>query len=338
MHVDFLDAGDANTAMNGSPETGLQPAQSEMTIVTTDIALAAAALKRGELVAFATETVYGLGADASNGEAVAGIYNAKGRPSFNPLIVHVPTREAAFALGKFNADARALAEAFWPGPFTLVVERSVNCPVSELVSAGLSSIAIRVPGHAGARELLMAAGVPVAAPSANRSGGISPTRPEHVMAGLEGRIWGVLDMGACEVGLESTIVSCLDGQPVLLRPGGVSREETEAVLGKPVPVAADNHSAPLAPGQLESHYAPRARVRLEAISARDGEVLLGFGTIDGTMNLSPAGDLVQAAANLFAMLHALDATGAATIAVAPIPDTGLGTAINDRLIRAAAPR
>lgn len=309
-----------------------------MTIVTTDIGLAADALKRGELVAFATETVYGLGADATNGKAVAAIYEAKGRPSFNPLIVHVPSIEAAARLGRFNADARTLAQAFWPGPLTIVVERAEACPVSELVSAGLNSIAIRVPGHEGARKLLAAAGVPVAAPSANRSGQISPTRPEHVLAGLDGRIWGVLDLGACEVGLESTIVSCLGDEPVLLRPGGVSREQLEVVLGKSLRQGAADVNAPVAPGQLESHYAPKARVRLNAISAREGEAMLGFGKVDGTMNLSPTGDLREAAANLFAMLHALDATGAATIAVAPIPGEGLGAAINDRLNRAAAPR
>ncbi len=281
-----------------------------MTIVTTDIDLAAAALKRGELVAFATETVYGLGADATNGKAVAGIYEAKGRPSFNPLIVHVATLEAAFALGRFNADARTLADAFWPGPLSLVVERHPDCPVSELVSAGLSSIAIRVPGHAGARELLRAAGVPVAAPSANRSGQISPTQPDHVLASLDGRIWGVLDGGACEVGLESTIVSCLGETPALLRPGGVAREQVEAVLGKPLQVTATNTTAPVAPGQLESHYAPKAAVRLNATATRQGEVMLGFGAIEGAMNLSPSGDLAEAAANLFAMLHALDASGA----------------------------
>jgi L-threonylcarbamoyladenylate synthase len=309
-----------------------------MTMVTTDIGLAADALRRGELVAFATETVYGLGADATNGQAVAAIYEAKGRPSFNPLIVHVPTAEAAMRLGQFNADARKLAGAFWPGPLTIVVERAAGCAVSELVSAGLNSIAIRVPGHEGARKLLEAAGVPVAAPSANRSGQISPTRPEHVLAGLEGRIWGVLDMGACEVGLESTIVSCLGEEPVLLRPGGISREQLDVVLGKPVSIDAGNPLAPVAPGQLESHYAPNAQVRLNATSAREGEVMLGFGKVDGAMNLSPSGDLKEAAANLFAMLHALDATGAAAIAVAPIPDIGLGAAINDRLNRAAAPR
>jgi L-threonylcarbamoyladenylate synthase len=309
-----------------------------MTMVTTDIGLAADALRRGELVAFATETVYGLGADATNGQAVAAIYEAKGRPSFNPLIVHVPTAEAAMRLGQFNADARKLAGAFWPGPLTIVVERAAGCAVSELVSAGLNSIAIRVPGHEGARKLLEAAGVPVAAPSANRSRQISPTRPEHVLAGLEGRIWGVLDMGACEVGLESTIVSCLGEEPVLLRPGGISREQLDVVLGKPVSIDAGNPLAPVAPGQLESHYAPNAQVRLNATSAREGEVMLGFGKVDGAMNLSPSGDLKEAAANLFAMLHALDATGAAAIAVAPIPDIGLGAAINDRLNRAAAPR
>lgn len=309
-----------------------------MTIVTTDIDLAADALKRGELVAFATETVYGLGADATNGKAVAAIYEAKGRPSFNPLIVHVPSPEAAFGLGHFTGDARKLAKAFWPGPLTIVVERAHACPVSELVSAGLGSIAIRVPGHEGARKLLEAAGVPVAAPSANRSGQISPTRPEHVLAGLEGRIWGVLDMGPCEVGLESTIVSCLGNEPELLRPGGISRGQLETVLGKPVFQGGGNTAAPVAPGQLESHYAPNARIRLNATSARDNEVMLGFGKIEGKMNLSPSGCLTEAAANLFAMLHALDATGVATIAVAPIPGEGLGAAINDRLSRAAAPR
>lgn len=311
---------------------------SEMTIVTTDIALAADALKRGALVAFATETVYGLGADATNGQAVAAIYEAKGRPSFNPLIVHVPSVAAAMQLGQFNADARKLAEAFWPGPLTIVVQRAADCPVSELVSAGLSSIAIRVPGHDGAQMLLEAAGIPVAAPSANRSGQISPTRPEHVLAGLEGRIWGVVDLGVCEVGLESTIVSCLGEEPLLLRPGGISREQLEHVLGKPVNTANGDSQSPVAPGQLESHYAPNARVRLNATSACDGEVMLGFGKIDGAMNLSKSGDLREAAANLFAMLHALDAEGAATIAVAPVPDEGLGVAINDRLSRAAAPR
>ncbi len=309
-----------------------------MTIVTTDIGLVAGALKRGELVAFATETVYGLGADATDGRAVAAIYEAKGRPSFNPLIVHVPTMEAAMRLGQFNANARKLAQAFWPGALTIVVEKTQDCPVSELVSAGLSSIAIRVPGHEGARKLLEAAGVPVAAPSANRSGQISPTRPEHVLASLEGRIWGVLDMGPCEVGVESTIVSCLDDDAELLRPGGISREQLEAALGKPVRTGSSDAHAPVAPGQLESHYAPKAGVRLNATAAREGEAMLGFGTVDGTMNLSPSGDLKEAAANLFAMLHALDATGAATIAVAPIPAEGLGAAINDRLNRAAAPR
>ncbi len=309
-----------------------------MTIVTTDIDLAASALKRGELVAFATETVYGLGADATNGKAVAAIYEAKGRPSFNPLIVHVPSSAAAIALGHFTGDARALAQAFWPGPLTIVVARRAGCPVSELVSAGLNSIAIRVPGHKGARKLLEAAGVPVAAPSANRSGQISPTRPEHVLAGLEGRIWGVLDMGPCEVGLESTIVSCLGDEPVLLRPGGISHEQLETVLGKPVRLGGGNTAAPVAPGQLESHYAPNACIRLNATSTSEGEVMLGFGKVEGAMNLSPSGDLKEAAANLFAMLHALDASGAPTIAVAPIPGEGLGAAINDRLSRAAAPR
>lgn len=334
----LLDAGQAITASQTHDRNLGFFLLSEMTIVTRDINQAARALQNGELVAFATETVYGLGADATNGKAVAGIFEAKDRPGFNPLIVHVPSREAAFALGRFNADARALAGAFWPGPLTIVVERADDCPVSELVSAGLSSIAIRVPGHEGARALLEAAGMPIAAPSANRSGQMSPTRPGHVLAGLAGRIWGVLDMGACEVGLESTIVSCLGDAPELLRPGGISREQLEVALGKPVTSKKSDTHKPLAPGQLESHYSPRAQLRLNAAHAHSGEIMLGFGGVDGAMNLSPSSNLREAAANLFDMLHALDATGAGTIAVAPIPDDGLGAAINDRLTRAAAPR
>ncbi len=307
-----------------------------------DIAAAASALRDGKLVAFATETVYGLGANACDGQAVARIYEAKGRPSFNPLIVHLPSAEEAIRLGRFNSDALKLADSFWPGPLTIVVERADDCPVSELASAGLSSLAIRVPGRESARELLRLAGCPVAAPSANISGQISPTTAQHVMAGLGDRIWGVVDGGRCEVGLESTIVSCLGDTPVILRPGGVSREVIEEALGRPVLLQTGSTNDPISPGQLASHYAPNAAVRLNAKEARPGEAYLAFGKrepeADIIRNLSPSKDLREAAANLFAMLHTLDMLGADSIAVAPIPDEGLGVAINDRLARAAAPR
>ena len=313
-----------------------------MSHVTTDIAAAAAALRDGALVAFATETVYGLGTNACDGQAVARIFEAKGRPSFNPLIVHVPTTGEAVKLGKFNADAVKLADIFWPGPLTIVVERADDCPVSKLASAGLSSLAIRVPGRESARELLQLAGCPVAAPSANISGQISPTRAQHVVAGLGERIWGVVDGGNCEVGLESTIVSCLGETPVILRPGGLSREKIEEGLGKPVEFQTGSTTDPISPGQLASHYAPNAAVRLNAKEARPGEAYLAFGKrepeADIVRNLSPTKNLHEAAANLFAMLHTLDMLGAEIIAVAPIPDEGLGVAINDRLARAAAPR
>ncbi len=313
-----------------------------MSHVTTDIAAAATALRNGALVAFATETVYGLGANANDGQAVARIFEAKGRPSFNPLIVHLPDAEQAMKLGKFNADAIRLAEAFWPGPLTVVVERADDCPVSQLASAGLSSLAVRVPGRESARELLRLAGCPVAAPSANISGHISPTRTQHVMAGLADRIWGVLDGGDCEVGLESTIVSCLEQTPVILRPGGLSRQQLEEALGRPVEIRTGSTKNPISPGQLASHYAPNAAVRLNARNALPGEAYLAFGKrepeADIVRNLSPSGNLNEAAANLFAMLHTLDMLGAETIAVAPVPNEGLGVAINDRLTRAAAPR
>jgi len=313
-----------------------------MSHVTTDIAAAASALRDGALVAFATETVYGLGANACDGQAVARIYEAKERPSFNPLIVHLPTTEEAFKLGKFNADAMKLANSFWPGPLTIVVERADDCPVSKLASAGLSSLAIRVPGRESARELLRLAGCPVAAPSANISGQISPTTAQHVIAELGERIWGVVNGGPCEVGLESTIVSCLGDRPVILRPGGLSRENIEEVLGRPVKLQTGSTNDPISPGQLASHYAPNAAVRLNAKEAKPGEAYLAFGKrepeADIIRNLSPTKDLREAAANLFAMLHTLDMLGADSIAVAPIPNEGLGVAINDRLERAAAPR
>lgn len=298
------------------------------------IAEAGRLLAAGELVAFPTETVYGLGADARNGRAVAAIFAVKERPRFNPLIVHVPDPEAAVALGAFAGDALRLADAFWPGPLSIVVPIRPEARLSDLVTAGLSTVALRVPDAPIARAVLRAAGVPVAAPSANPSGRISPTRAEHVIDGLGGRIAAVLDGGPCPVGLESTIVAPGD-PPRLLRPGGLPAEAIEACFGRPLAAAGRDRIE--APGQLGSHYAPRMPVRLEARAAASGEVLLGFGAVTGELNLSPSGDLVEAAANLFDFLRKLDAAGT-PIAVAPIPERGLGRAINDRLRRAAAPR
>ncbi len=294
-------------------------------------------LAAGGLVAFPTETVYGLGADATNDLAVAKIYAAKGRPDFNPLIAHVLDVDAGFELAEFPHDALKLAARFWPGPLTLVLPRRDTCPVSMLASAGLASLALRVPAHPAALELLREFGKPVVAPSANPSGRISPTTAEHVIAGLGDKVDLVLDGGPSAVGLESTIVSFLDERPRLLRSGGLSRQTIEKALGYELltaPVAEPLH----APGQLESHYAPHARMRLNAASWREGEARLGFGAHDAPLNLSPKGDVVEAAANLFSMLLTLDAQKPAIIAVAPIPNTGLGEAINDRLTRAAAPR
>jgi L-threonylcarbamoyladenylate synthase len=311
-----------------------------------DIARAAAFLRAGGLVAFPTETVYGLGADATSPEAVAGIYAAKERPRFNPLISHLPDFDTASREGVFNADAIALAHAFWPGPLTLVVPRSEAGRVCELARAGLDSVALRVPAHPLAQALLRAADRPIAAPSANRSGRISPTSAAHVLCDLDGRIDAVLDGGATQVGLESTIVACLDDHPRILRPGGLSRERIEEVLGRPVAAAQADNSAPIAPGMLTSHYAPRASVRLDALEVQAGEAVLLFGApplpgldrASKVLDLSPSGDLTEAATNLFGYLRALDETGAAGIAVAPVPDVGLGEAINDRLRRAAADR
>ena len=304
-----------------------------------DILAAAQALREGKLIAFPTETVYGLGADATNDAAVARVYAAKGRPSFNPLIAHVPDLESAFALGEFSAEAQALAQAFWPGPLSLVVPRRPDCPVSLLASSGLDSIAIRVPSHPVALELLRAVGRPVVAPSANPSGRISPTTAEHVRRHLKDKLAMVLDGGRCKVGVESSVVSFMEGAPKLLRQGGVPRREIEKVLGHEI--AVESHSArPHAPGQLMSHYAPHAELRLNAEAPREGEAYLGFGPLHahGPWTLSAKGDLVEAAAALFRLLHEIDATGVARIAVAPVPHHGLGEAINDRLLRAAAPR
>lgn len=300
------------------------------------VAEAAKTLQHGGLVAFPTETVYGLGADATNGRAVARVFEAKGRPSFNPLIVHVPDIEAALGIGAFGPAAERFAHAFWPGALTLVVPLLPKTGLSDLVTAGLPSVGLRVPDHPLALQLLQEAGRPIAAPSANPSGRISPTTPVHVLDGLEGRIDAVLDGGACPVGLESTILG-VDGDRVrLLRPGGVPLEALEACLGREIPAALLDDGIE-APGQLASHYAPIATVRLNAEAAREGEVLLGFGAHKGTLSLSASGDLIEAAANLYAHLRTLDALGQ-PIAVAPVPETGLGRAINDRLRRAAAPK
>ncbi|MBG1233080.1 L-threonylcarbamoyladenylate synthase [Aestuariivirga litoralis] len=302
----------------------------------TDMETAATILLGGGLVAFPTETVYGLGADATDDRAVARIYAAKGRPQFNPLISHVTDVEDAFALAEFPAAALTLAARFWPGPLTLVLPRKAGCPVSLLASAGLPSIALRVPQHPLALELLRAVGRPVVAPSANPSGRISPTTSQHVREGLGDKVDFILDGGPSAVGVESTVVSLLDDMPRLLRAGGLAREKIEDALGQKLqaPVAGPLH----APGQLESHYAPRAVMRLNAKEWREGEARLGFGALDAPLNLSRTGDVVEAAANLFAMLHQLDNANSSTIAVAAIPEMGLGEAINDRLKRAAAPR
>lgn len=309
------------------------------------IAEAARLLREGGLVALPTETVYGLAADATSGKAVAGIYAAKERPSFNPLIAHLPSIEAARREGLFDANALALAKAFWPGPLTLVVPVSSGCSVSELARAGLDSVALRVPAHPLAHAVLEAAGRPIAAPSANRSGRISATSAAHALADLDGRIDAVLDAGPTSIGVESTIVACLNGAPKLLRPGGVPRAAIEGVLGRALVLAGEAGAAPISPGLLASHYAPAARVRLEAGAPGDGEAWLGFGPERTgfvapaiALNLSPTGDLAEAAANLFGYMRQLDAQAPTGIAIAPVPESGLGEAINDRLRRAAAPR
>ena len=300
------------------------------------IARAAQLLQAGQLVSFPTETVYGLGADARQGKAVAAIYEAKGRPSFNPLIAHVHSAEAARHYVEWNDVAEQLAEAFWPGPLTLVLPLREGHGISPLVTAGLETLGVRVPAHPAAQALLRELDGPVAAPSANPSGKISPTTAAHVRAGLDGRIAAILDDGACGVGLESTIIGLAGPEPVLLRPGGLAAEEIEAVLGRKL-AERDVHDPLTAPGQLLSHYAPGAPVRLNADAPGEGELYLGFGPGPCDLNLSEHGDLAEAAANLFGHLHQLDALGK-PIAVAPVPEHGLGEAINDRLRRAAAPR
>jgi L-threonylcarbamoyladenylate synthase len=304
------------------------------------ISAAAEILRGGGLAAFPTETVYGLGADATNGKAVAGIFAAKGRPRFNPLIVHVKDESQAAEFASFSALASALAHAFWPGPLTLVLPRRANCRLSLLVSAGLNTVALRAPGNKIAQELIEKTGVPIAAPSANTSGKISPTTAAHVAADLGDRAGIILDGGKTEIGIESTIIGFTADKPVLLRPGGLAREAIERIAG---PLAVPQSGVISSPGQMASHYAPHAALRLNAARPEPEEALLAFGpdvppTDNLVLNLSPAGDPVEAAANLFAMLHALDDAGMTRAAVMPIPDAGLGEAINDRLKRAAAPR
>ncbi len=292
-----------------------------------------------------TETVYGLAADATSDRAVAAIYAAKQRPQFNPLIAHVASLAAARREAIFGDDALKLAAAFWPGPLTLVLPVAPECRVSLLARSGLDSVALRAPDHPVARALIKAAGAPLAAPSANRSGHVSPTLASHVLADLDGHIAMILDAGPCRVGLESTIVACLEGGPRLLRRGAITLGALEAVLGRAViDESAGSDAAPTAPGRLLSHYAPRARLRLNAVNVSPDEAALDFGGALAAaksvprLDLSPGGDLEEAAANLFAFLRELDATGAAAIAVAPIPERGIGAAIADRLWRAAAPR
>ena len=307
------------------------------------IAEAARLILEGGLVAFPTETVYGLGGDATNERAVAAIFEAKGRPQFNPLISHVLGPDEAKRLVRWNATADKLAVRFWPGPLTLVLPRAKDSPVALLATAGLDTVAVRAPAHPLAQALIRAVGRPLAAPSANRSGAVSPTRAEHVAESLGDRVKMILDGGPCEVGLESTVLDLTTAPPTLLRPGGATREAIESVIG---PIVLSNaipsgDSARKSPGQLDSHYAPARPVRLSATTVAADEGLLAFGPAVPTgarvtLNLSPSGQLAEAAANLFAMLRALDRPEVGRIAVMPIPETGLGLAINDRLRRAAA--
>lgn len=302
------------------------------------VARAAEILRAGGLVVFPTETVYGLGADATNALAVARIFEVKGRPRFNPLIAHVLDLAEAEQHAQFHPKARALAQRFWPGPLTIVAPRRSESPIAELACAGLSTIALRSPSHPMARELLAAFAKPVVAPSANRSGHVSATTAQHAAEDLGAAVDLVLDGGPTSIGLESTIVAIdAEGRATLLRAGAVSRADIEAITG---PLATPQHGAIGAPGMLESHYAPRARLRLDAEAPREGEAYLAFGSPapPSGLTLSASGDLIEAAANLYAHLRALDASGAQTIAVAPIPSNGLGEAIRDRLQRAAAPR
>ncbi len=308
------------------------------------IARAAGMLRAGDLVAFGTETVYGLGGDATNGAAVAAIFAAKGRPHFNPLICHYPNATAAFAHVQANPAARLIANALWPGPITLILPRAPNCPVHDLASAGLATLAVRVPATSAALALLHALARPIAAPSANRSGHVSPTTADHVLADLAGKITAVLDSGPTMVGLESTVLDLSGSTPILRRPGGITLETLRDLIGDIA--IADVHSAVVSPGMLPSHYAPSLPVRLNAARPNPNEAWLAFGpqsiTAPIMANLSARGDVTEAAQNLFAALRLLDAQGSAAgmraIAVSPVPHAGLGVAINDRLARAAYPK
>ncbi len=331
--------------MDGFPSTAPPPTR-RLSADDAGLEQAAALIAAGRLVALPTETVYGLGADATDPAAVAGIYAAKERPSFNPLIAHLPTRAAAMAQGIFDAHAQKLAEHFWPGPLTLVVPVAPGGTVCDLARAGLDSVALRVPGHALARDLLARVGRPVAAPSANRSGRVSPTRAAHVLADLDGRIAAILDGGDCPVGVESSVVACLGGPPRLLRPGGVTREALAAVLGFSPETGGEVGRATgrTGPARLPLRAAGRGAARRDADRPRRGVLLFGAFRPEGLAeacaaeNLSEAGIAEEAAARLFSALRRLDASGASVIAVAPVPEAGLGEAINDRLRRAAAPR
>ena len=323
--------------MNSDSESASRPPAPIIGVTPADLDRAAAIILSGGLVAMPTETVYGLAADATNGVAVAKIYTAKGRPSFNPLICHVTGLAMAEELAEFSPLARRLAETFWPGPLTLVLPRKATCPVADLVTAGLPSIALRSPKHVAALGLISRVGRPLAAPSANPSESLTPTRAEHVAHNLASRIDLILDGGPCESGLESTIIAPGTSGAVMLRPGALARSEIESLTGSLRSPEAS--SGVLAPGMMRRHYAPRARLRLNALDVRPGEAYLAFGapptSVSPTLNLSIRGDLEEAASNLFAMLRALDESHE-SIAVAPIPGAGLGEAINDRLNRAGA--
>lgn len=306
------------------------------------LADAAACLSAGDLVAFPTETVYGLGADARDDDAVARIFAAKDRPSFNPLIVHVADRAAAETLGTFNETARALADRFWPGPLSIVVPRRAEAGLSLLVSAGLDTVALRTPAHPLAQDLLEHFGGPIAAPSANRAGEISPTRAEHVTDSLGAAVNLVIDGGACMVGLESTVIDLCGARPAILRHGAITQEQLERAIGDVDDASvAEDETAPRSPGQIARHYAPSIPIRIDVKDPRPDEAYAAFGEpapnpAATTLSLSPSGDVIEAAARLFATLRALDRPEFAGIAVAPVPETGIGRAINDRLRRAVA--
>ncbi len=310
--------------------------------ISKDIGKVANQIKAGKIAAFPTETVYGLGALASNGQAVAKIYSAKGRPSFNPLITHVNSADDAFHHGMPNRWAKALAAAFWPGPMTLILPKRDQSDISDLALAGLSTIALRVPEHSIARALIEAVGAGLVAPSANKSGRVSPTKPAHVANQFTTEFECILDGGDCSHGLESTIIDLTGALPIICRPGPLSRKQIEMITG-PVAEAKPivNDQMPNAPGQLTSHYAPKGKIRLNSTCPQNNSFFIGFGALNAgkvDFNLSPAGDLIEAAANLFSALHAADAAGAKYIDVAPIPLTDIGEAISDRLARAASPR